>query len=117
MGPRREARRRDYKPGVGGGSVYFEGYREGEAGRLYPNWILVCNKHEGCQKTRGVGYFSTKRYGELEPLAFLHAWRDMDVLPGKTHRQCTPSVADIDAQMESHMEAFAAINAEFRPEA
>ena len=57
--------------------------------------------------------FSTKRYGELEPLAYLHAWRDMDVPAHKSHRLCNPLVAEVDRQMDSNMAAFAELNARF----
>ena len=70
-------------------------------------------KHHNCQKTRGVGSFSTKRYGELEPLAYLHAWRDVDVPAHKTHRLCNPLVAEVDRQMDLNMVAFAELNARF----
>ena len=113
---RREARNRDYVPAVGGGSCYFEAYPVGATGKLYENWMFVCPRpgHKGCFKTKGVYPGSTRRYDELEPLAFLHAWRDMVVPPGKTHRNCNPTAAAIDEQMAAHMAEFAELNAKFR---
>ena len=57
--------------------------------------------------------FSTKRYGELEPLAYLHAWRDMGVPAHKTQCLCNPLVAEVDRQMDLNMVAFAELNARF----
>ena len=115
--PRPAARRtpqsRGYLPAVGGGECFFEAYTGGSTGKPYANWILKCPKHQNCQKTRGVGSFSTKRYGELEPLAHLHAWRDMDVPAHNTHRLCNPLAAEVDRQMDSNMAAFADLNARF----
>ena len=111
---RRQPKRRDYAPAIGGGFCFYEAYVGGSSSNSYDNWIMTCPRHEHCQKTRGVGAFSTRRHGELEPLAFLHAWRDMDVPPGRTHRRCTPTQVAIDHQMGEHMMAFAELNAEFR---
>ena len=111
---RRQPKRRDYAPAIGGGFCFYEAYAGGSSGNAYDKWIMTCPRHEHCQKTRGVGAFSTRRHGELEPLAFLHAWRDMDVTPGRTHLRCTPTQVATDHQMGEHMMAFAELNAEFR---
>ena len=110
---RRKPLRRDYVPAIGGGFCFYEAYVGGSSSKPYDNWIMTCPRHENCQKTRGVGAFSTSRYGELEPLACLHAWRDMDVPPGRPHRRCTPTELEIDGQMAEHMLAFAELNALF----
>ena len=110
---RRKPLRRDYVPAIGGGFCFYEAYVGGSSSKPYDNWIMTCPRHDNCQKTRGVGVFSTSRYGELEPLAFLHAWRDMDVPPGRPHRRCTPTELEIDGQMAEHMLAFAELNALF----
>ena len=75
--------------------------------------MMRCHRHDNCMKTRGIAAFSTKRYGELEPLAFLHAWRDMDVPPTKSHRQCNPKLSDIEDYINGNMDALAALNAQF----
>ena len=110
---RRQPMRRDYVPAIGGGFCYYEAYAGGSSGKPYENWIMTCPRHANCQKTRGIGAFSVRRHGELEPLAFLHAWRDMDVPPGRPHRHCTPTKLEIDGQMAEHMLAFAELNALF----
>ena len=46
---------------------------------------------KGCHKTRGLFPASTARHAELEPLAFLHDWRDLHVPPDKIHRHLTPT--------------------------
>ena len=114
---RRKGIARRYLPAHGGGGcVHFERYDGGPNGRPYENWILKCPHHEGCEKTRGCGINMTQHYGELEPLAFLHAWRDMTVPPGKKHRHLNPTREQVDAKMAvpGNVAAFADVNAKFR---
>ena len=111
---RRKGKMRDYLPAVGGGLCFYQVYDGGATGKPYENWILKCPWHANCEKTRGVGAKSGLRIGELEPLAFLHAWRDVQVPLGKPHRQCKPSEAAVDAQMAVNMNAFAGLNAQFK---
>ena len=66
------------------------------------------------RKTRGVMASSTKRYGELEPLAFIHAWRDMAVPPGKPHRRCNPKLEDVSRFLDTNLQELADLNAAFR---
>ena len=92
----------------------FESYDGGSHGKAYKNWMFQCPRHENCMKTRGVGAFSEKAHGELEPLAFLHAWRDMEVPPTKSHRQCNPSKEAVADQVVANLTALAELNAKFR---
>lgn len=111
--PRRKSQARDWKAAINGGHCFFEAYG-GTGGSIYENWIFKCDRHENCMKTRGVAKFSTKNYGELEPLAFVHAWRDMVVPPTKSHRQCNPTLSDVQIQMDANMTALAELNAQFQ---
>ena len=111
---RRKGRAREYLPAIGNGVLHFEQYDGGATGKPYENWILKCPHHTNCERTRGCGVFATKRHAELEPLAFLHAWRDVDVPPGKKHRLCNPTTEQLDAQMAENAAAFADLNAKFR---
>ena len=110
----RAAKTRDWVDAVGGGSCFFDSYDGGSHGKPYKNWMFQCPRHENCMKTRGCGVFSEKLHGELEPLAFLHAWRDMEVPPSKSHRQCTPSKEAVADQVLANLTALAELNAKFR---
>ena len=110
----RAAKTRDWVDAVGGGSCFFDSYDGGSHGKPYKNLMFQCPRHENCMKTRGCGVFSEKLHGELEPLAFLHAWRDMEVPPSKSHRQCTPSKEAVADQVLANLAALAELNAKFR---
>ena len=110
---RRKQHARDWKPAINGGRCCYDAYR-GPRGNSYDNWTLQCHRHENCERTRGVMASSTKRYGELEPLAFLHAWRDMAVPPGKPHRRCNPKLEDVSRFVDTNLQELADLNAAFR---
>ena len=110
--PRRKAQARDWKFAINGGQCFYEAY-QGPGGNTYKNWILRCHRHDNCEKTRGVADFSTNNYGELEPLAYLHAWRDMDVPRDKVHRRCIPKFSDVSRQIDTNLQALAELNAQF----
>ena len=110
---RRKAHARDWKPAINGGQCYYDAYR-GPRGNLYENWSFRCHRHENCEKTRGVMASSTQRYGELEPLAYLHDWRDMAVPPDKPHRRCTPKLEDVSRFLDTNLQALADLNAQCR---
>jgi len=111
---RRKQQARNYVPAPGGGLMTYEAYPVEATGTVYENWIFVCQKHEACQKTRGVFEASIARLGELEPLAFLCAWHEMVVSKGKKHRLCRPSAAQVEAQLDAKLAALAEVNARFR---
>ena len=71
-------------------------------GGTYCNFIMKCNSHTPCKKTRGAHF--TKKLGELEPLAFLHAWLQVDWNPCclGTHAQLNPSPEAVAAVLSDH---------------
>ena len=58
-------------------------------------------------QTKG-GQF-TKRAGLIEPLAFLYAWLDCDIVPGKTHGTSDPTVENVLAYAASHRQELEAL--------
>ena len=75
------------------------------SGGGYPNYTIYCTDptHPGCGKTKGRVPSNMKRWGEMEPLAFLHCWlaiRD----PVKKHNLCDPSPEQVDAFVAGHLE-------------
>lgn len=83
---------REFKAAIGGGQVVYKEYNNFAIGTSYRNWIFKCNKcpvAESCQRTMGLGPRNTSRHGSLEPLAYLHAWRDTPPGP-QGHRKTNP---------------------------
>ena len=86
-GPRGDPR--PFIPAIGSGEVFYQDYVPGDGGRRYANWIFRCPHHEGCQKTMGMGPRNTTPHGELQPLAYLHIWRDTPIDPTKRNHRTT----------------------------
>ena len=75
-------------PAIGGGDVLYELYKAPLRVEPYGNWTMYCPHHDDCERTCGVVPRNTKKLKcDLEPLAFLHAWRDCEVDPEKGHRK------------------------------
>ena len=97
---------RQFVPAIGGtGEVFFVDKTRAVEGVMYPNWIFRCPHTaahgRACQKTRGV-VDRNMQAGELEPLAFLHVWRDTPPQEGNNHRTTPvprPAVLDF---LETH---------------
>ena len=91
--------------------VQYHRYMNKRTGREEPHWILVCTSCgvPGCSKRRGAIPSMEKTYGEVEPLAFLHAWHDIpwSTHPTKaTHALETPSKEAVRELAETHLELF-----------
>jgi len=89
---------------IGGGWFIFDNYSR--KGKLYPNYTLnclTCPRTTGCQKTKGASAANTARHGDIEPLAFLHAWRPTPIINvAHTHAWHDPSSSEVDAIVERH---------------
>ena len=79
----------------GGHDVTYDEWPTSSSSAVYRNWKLKCSKHPNCEKKRGAQFVGA--LGHTEPLAFLHAWSELDVLPGKgkTHAQLNPDAAHV----------------------
>ena len=81
--PRRRTRgplraRRAFVPFPPGGEIFVDrDYVDPKSGRLLSTWMLKCARHDGCMRKRGTGARNVAQYGEMECIAFLHAWNDM----------------------------------------
>jgi len=63
----------------------------GTGGKAYPNWLCYCPHHRrSCHTVRGVYRRSTLQFGLLEPIAWLHCWRDMPLDERGRHQKPTP---------------------------
>ncbi|CAK0904653.1 unnamed protein product, partial [Prorocentrum cordatum] len=69
--------------------------------RSYKNWICQCPRHDGCEKKRIV---SDKSGGVLGALAYVMAWRDVELPEGasaKCHNQTKPSPAAVQHVLDT----------------
>ena len=78
-------------------------------GKVMYNWQLKCPRHDNCVKKRHIVPSSTARYGEEEPLSYLHAWIPYDPPEGGSHASVNPRDADVVAYAEAHRDALKAI--------
>ena len=94
-----------FQPALMGAEVVYQQYHDRKKGTSYWNWILKCPRHANCYKKRLVTKQSTKRHGDVEALAYVHAWipkepasEDMN----HANRTANPSDADVDAVVAAH---------------
>ena len=101
----RRDRRGDWTAGLDGALVRFEPYIT-PAGENGDNWVLACPRCGGdCHKSRGITDEYTRRFGAIEPRAFLHAWIPVTVPAGakrKTHRGQFPTKEAVAAYAVAH---------------
>lgn len=104
---RGNAPKKEYIAAIGGGQVRYEDHVHRD-GTVYSNYHFLCPHHDDCSRTMGLGPRNTKRHGPLEPLAFLHAWRDLP--PGEQGHRKTPVpqalVTAFFLEHETEMEAI-----------
>ena len=81
--------------GLDGSKVCFKAYLHTDATEPYSNYKITCpckdHARGVCMKTRGAQF--THTHGDIEVLAFLHAWREMEFpAPGckRTHALTDP---------------------------
>ena len=66
--------------------------------RSHRRLIIACGTHPRCYKRRGIGEAQCARFGLLEPIAFLLAWREAAVLAGPDrHVGHRPTDAAVEA--------------------
>ena len=111
---KRARKARDWKDAIGGGQIHYEIYAHPDGRPGYGNFQFKC-QHLGhdakCGKVRGSGPAMT-RLSPLEPLAFLHAWRDVLEAPERSeldvscHRDEPPTEEEVQAFLESNGDAL-----------
>ena len=102
----------DWKDGLDGSQVAFQWYKPKSKALAYANWKLKCCRHDhpaGCEKKMNHTEASTRRFGHLGPLAFLHAWIPLEPRPGQTHARRSPGHVEVGAYLEAHRDALEAI--------
>ena len=89
---------------------YEDNYTPPGKTERYVNWTMKCKYHDDCYRTRGVTPFNTRHFGELEALAFLHAWTETPFDAGtskyKSHRLQPPTPASVETFFHEHEEAL-----------
>jgi len=107
--PRRAREPANWTHGMDECKVTFNpGYRAPGATRAYANYQITCaganaNCPAKCHKTRGEQFSS--RHGDIEPLAYLHAWRYTPWPRDggrKSHALQDPDEAAVDAMVRDH---------------
>ena len=103
--PKRVKRqKKEFVDAIGGGWVYFDKeYTAPAVGAArYSNWQFKCHHHKDCQRTMGLGKANTRELGDLEPLAYLHVWRD--VPPNdKGHVKTHPTPEQVSKFYHDHL--------------
>jgi len=98
--PKMNARRhlgREFKPALCGTEISYKAYPKPNGKGYYRNYIIKCPCNPGCHKTRGRCEQFMRVHGEVEPLAWLHAWLFVSVPEGRQHNKEEPT----DEQMEA----------------
>ena len=93
---------------IGGILVQFNNYMNKRTGKFEPHWVMTCRACTGsCDKRRGAIPSYEKEFGEIEPLAYLHIWHDIE-WPTKdaitTHAQEVPPKALVRTFAREHAE-------------
>jgi len=102
--PQAQGRRvlgRDWRDTLNGAKIQYKAYAKNDGSKPYRNYIMTCTRHPGCQRTHGRIPKWMKRHGELEPLAWLHAWEAVEVPPDRAHNGVDPKDAEVDSWMET----------------
>ena len=102
---------------IGPGKALYKEYRDPHTLALYRNWRFFCphkgpGHGAGCMRTVGVIPKNT-RWGELEPIAYLHAWRDTPPDLAKGHRKTPPPKAKVKAFLDAHTPQLQAMRDHF----
>ena len=104
-------------PAIGPGFVFYKEYTGPFALKTYANWTFYCKRPgcpANCQRTLGVlprNCRLTESY--LEPLAFLHAWRDCEIDPKLGHRKSPVEDADTKRFFDNHKDELSALHSLF----
>ena len=82
-------------------------------GAPYPNFQISCPRedhaHVDCMRTRGDIPKHRLMCGDVEVLAFLHVWTQVEVKPGKNHPMTFPKPKDVAAYAEAHRDELLAL--------
>ena len=119
--PRLRAPRRQkedlYINAVGPGKVFRDDYQPPDGRPMYGNWNMkcpYCPKVNKCERTQGeIPVNFPLGLGQLEVIAFLHAWRDVTIDPALGHRKTNPTPEQIRRFHDNHRAELQALRDHF----
>ena len=98
---------------IGGGEVWYEEYTAPFSTRTYGNWTFWCRLPgcpKDCRRTQGVIPRNMKLLStDLEPLAFLHAWRRTPIDATLGHRKSPVADQAVKDFHENHLDELLAV--------
>ena len=101
-----QASKREWDVAVEGlGEIAWQVYEPPSGGRPFGNWLMRCPRHN-CVKTHRVTDASTRNFGVIETIAWVHCWRDLpcdpDTKAKHIDRKTAPSKEAIAAWIAAH---------------
>jgi len=115
--PKKKKEDRPWQPGLDGCEVIYDPYTT-PLGKPAFNYLLKCPHHTGCMKSRGDVPAHCRHYGDVEPLAFLHAWSHIPwpTDGGKqTHRLENPAAREVAEYAKAHLQELQDLWQTLRP--
>ena len=108
-------------PAPGRGDRWFDGngyrvrwgpdYVTPKGVRFSANWMIKCGNplHNRCFKKRHASEAHMSECGEIEPLAFLHAWAELELTLGEHHPTSNPAQHQTVAYANAHGDELRAV--------
>jgi len=98
---KRGKKKMDWQDGIGDTKVVYDEYVHPVMG-VYKNYIIQCQIHHACEKSRKNIEEFCRNHGAIEPLAYLYAWLPLHPAPNKSHPRTLPSKEQVDAYVAGH---------------
>ena len=85
-------------PAVDGATIGLDPLHQPPSGaKAYATWTVTCPLHDNCKNHKTVTVTTTDVYGDVQPLAFLHAWSLLPPHEIKQHNSNNPNDAEVAA--------------------
>ena len=102
--PKRRRLGRKWEDGLDGAKISYKEYPKTKGG-AYRNYIIKCTQgHATCTKALSRNDSSRAVHGEVEPLAYLHAWLTIDWSNSPSHSLAGPTREEVDVYVANNAE-------------